>query len=82
MEKLQKMSMLIKALYGLRQAPRSWYVKLNQSLKSLGLVRCAYENTVCTRGKGNYCFIIAVYVDNILITGENVQKIVEFKQEM
>lgn len=31
---------LIKALYGLRQAPRAWYAKLNQCLESLGLNRC------------------------------------------
>ena len=34
---------LHKALYGLRQAPRAWNVKLNQILKGLGFVRCSKE---------------------------------------
>lgn len=69
-------------MYGLRQAPRAWYAKLNQSLESLGFARCPYENAVYTKGKEINCLIIAVYVDDILITGENVQKIEEFKREM
>lgn len=44
---------LIKALYGLRQSPRAWYTKLNQSFKNLGFERCPYENAVDTRGKGS-----------------------------
>lgn len=32
---------LQKALCGLRQAPRAWNVRLDQSLKSLGFTRCA-----------------------------------------
>lgn len=59
---------LFKALYGLRQAPRAWYAKLNQSLGSLGFERCPYENSVYTKGNGSDCLIIAVYVDDILIT--------------
>lgn len=63
---------LVKALYGLRQAPRAWYAKLNQSLESLGFKRCPYENVVYTKGEGSDNLIIAVYVDDILITGGSV----------
>lgn len=37
---------LIKALYGLRQAPRAWYAKLNKSLEDFGFVRCPHEHAV------------------------------------
>lgn len=40
---------LKKALYGLRQAPRAWYEKLNSCLESLGFFRCPYEPTVYTK---------------------------------
>lgn len=73
---------LVKALFGLKQAPRAWYAKLNHSLESLGFKRCPYENAVYTKGTGNDCLIIAVYVDDILITGASVQKMEEFKQQM
>ncbi|KAL8156086.1 hypothetical protein AgCh_001245 [Apium graveolens] len=73
---------LTKALYGLRQAPRARYAKFNQCLEGLGFICCPYENAVYTRGKGDGCLIIAVYVDDILVTGANVTKIEEFKLEM
>ena len=37
---------LRKALYGLRQAPRAWYAKLDVSLMSLGFKRCPMEHAV------------------------------------
>lgn len=73
---------LTKALYGLRQALRAWYAKLNQCLEGLGLKRCPYENAVYTRGKGDDSLIIAVYVDDILVTGAKVAIIEEFNLEM
>lgn len=59
---------LVKALYGLRQAPRAWYTKLNQSLESLGFKRCQYENAVYTKGEGDESLVLVVYVDDILVT--------------
>jgi hypothetical protein len=41
---------LHKALYGLRQAPRAWYAKLDASLVSLGFIRCPLEHAVYRRG--------------------------------
>lgn len=38
---------LVKALYGLRQAPRAWYAKLNYCLEKLGFIKCPYDQ-LCT----------------------------------
>lgn len=73
---------LRKALYGLRQAPRAWYAKLNQCLKGLGFKRCPYENAVYTKGEGKDCLVIAVYVDDILVTGASVENVEDFKRQM
>lgn len=40
---------LVKALYGLRQAPRAWYSKLDESLLQLGFKRSASEHAVYLR---------------------------------
>lgn len=40
---------LVKALYGLRQAPRAWYAKFSKCLEELGFVRCPYEHAVYTK---------------------------------
>jgi hypothetical protein len=37
---------LNKALYGLQQAPRAWYAKLDASLSDLGFVRSPLEHAV------------------------------------
>lgn len=73
---------LVKALYGLRQAPRAWYAKLNRCLEELGFKRCPYEHGVYTRRENGEVLIIAVYVDDILVTGTNVIAIESFKRQM
>ena len=73
---------LLKALYGLRQAPRAWYAKLNSCLDRLGFKRCSYELGVYTRLKGEDKLIIAVYVDDLLVIGNNLEVIERFKLQM
>ncbi|KAL8110234.1 hypothetical protein AgCh_026086 [Apium graveolens] len=73
---------LLKALYGLRQDPRAWYAKLNACLDQLGFQRCSSEHGVYTRTKGEEKLIVAVYVDDLLITGNNVEGIENFKLQM
>ncbi|KAL8116743.1 hypothetical protein AgCh_023048 [Apium graveolens] len=73
---------LVKALYGLRQAPRAWYSKLNQCLEGLNFVRCVYEQAVYTRRMGKEVLIVGVYVDDLLVTGTNLDSIRELKEQM
>lgn len=73
---------LKKALYGLRQAPRAWYEKLNTYLKELGFNRCSHEPAVYTRKEREDTLVIAVYVDDILVTGSKNSMIENFKNEM
>lgn len=77
-----KVYKLLKALYGLRQVPRAWYEKLNACLVSLGFSKCPYEHAVYTRKEGDDSMIVAVYVDDLLVTGSKVSMITEFKREM
>ncbi|WVZ97328.1 hypothetical protein U9M48_042876 [Paspalum notatum var. saurae] len=80
--KEHKVLRLIKALYGLRQAPRAWYAKLDASLAALGFQRSASEHAVYTSGKGAHRLIVGVYVDDLIITGSNVTELKQFKEEM
>ncbi|KAL8154787.1 hypothetical protein AgCh_000227 [Apium graveolens] len=73
---------LAKALYGLRQAPRAWYAKLNKCLEGLGFIRCPYEHAVYTRRTGEDSVIVGVYVDDLLITGSSTTVIETFKKQM
>ncbi|KAL8116648.1 hypothetical protein AgCh_022990 [Apium graveolens] len=73
---------LYKALYGLRQAPRAWYAKLSRCLEEMGLTRCPYEHAVYTKKEGNKSLIVAVYIDDLLITNTSTSIIERFKKEM
>lgn len=73
---------LRKALYGLCQAPRAWYAKLNSFLEKLDFIRCPYEPAVYVRKEHDEMLIIVVYVDDLLITGSSTAMIDKFKKEM
>ncbi|GJZ50793.1 zinc finger, CCHC-type containing protein [Tanacetum coccineum] len=63
-----KVYKLTKALYGLRQAPRAWNVKLDQTLKSLDFKKCNLEQAVYTKRSKTSTLIVGVYVDDLIIT--------------
>lgn len=77
-----KVYKLLKALYGLRQAPRAWYSRLNQCLLKLGFIKCPYEHAVYTKKEGDHSLIVGVYVDDLLVTGTSLSHIAKFKGEM
>ena len=78
--KEQHVLKLSKALYGLRQAPRAWNIRLDKSLKNLGFTKCASEQAVYKRGNGKNAIILGVYVDDLLVTGSQTQEIEKFKR--
>lgn len=73
---------MVKALYGLRQAPRAWYAKLSKCLIELGFERCPYEHAVYVNKTGDELLVIGVYVDDLLVTGTKLSSIKEFKDQM
>jgi hypothetical protein len=73
---------LSKALYGLRQAPRAWNIKLDKSLKNLRFTKCASELAVYTRGTRKEVVVLGVYVDDLIVTGSDPAEILKFKKEM
>jgi hypothetical protein len=73
---------LHKALYGLRQAPRAWNIKLDTVLQALGFTRSESEYVVYTRGEGKLRLLLGVYVDDLVVTGVRTSEIKKFKLEM
>ncbi|KAI3520492.1 hypothetical protein L1887_09941 [Cichorium endivia] len=73
---------LHKALYGLRQTPRSWNAKLDKALKELGFRKCAQEQAVYKLQSKSSTLIIGVYVDDMIVTGSSEKQIQEFKVRM
>lgn len=62
---------LRKALYGLKQAPRAWYVELQTYLVSSGFVNSVSDTSLFILKHGKSVVYILVYVDDILVTGND-----------
>ena len=77
-----KVYRLSKALYGLRQAPRAWNVRLDKYLVSLGFVKCPQEHAVYKRSKEDEMLIVGVYVDDLIVIGTCPAEIKKFKKQM
>ena len=78
----EKVYKLNKALYGLRQAPRAWNEKLNKVLAKLKFKRCSKEYSLYRKTESGRPLLVAVYVDDLLVTGSSTAAILEFKKEM
>ena len=68
-----------KALYGLRQALQAWNTKLDATLKKMGFQQSVHEAAVYRRGSGRSILLVGVYVDDLIITGAEEQKVELFK---
>ena len=62
---------LEKALYGLRQSGRVWYDLLSSKLEGLGYVRSDIDRCIFTKIDGASTTHIAVYVDDLLVVGND-----------
>lgn len=60
---------LRESLYGIKQAPRAWYAKMDSFLLSQYFQRCKSDSNVYMRHDGNSLRLIVLYVDDRLIIG-------------
>ncbi|GKA32436.1 ribonuclease H-like domain-containing protein [Tanacetum coccineum] len=74
-----KVCKLKKSLYGLKQAPGQWNAKLTSTLIENGFSQSKSDYSLFTKtDKGDFLALL-VYVDGIIITGNNVAEIEKFK---
>ena len=62
---------LKKALYGLKQAPRAWYLLVTSVLIDFGFTKCVSDPCIYILIRGKDMVMVGVYVDDILIAGNN-----------
>ncbi|KAH9678684.1 protein kinase domain-containing protein [Citrus sinensis] len=66
---------LRKSLYGLKQAPRCWFAKLAAALKTYGFAQSSSDYSLFTLHRDNIHLLVLVYVDDIIISGNNSEAI-------
>ena len=79
---MHKVCKLYKASYGLKQAPYCWYAKIYAFLASKGLLNSPTKSTLYIKKDEGGILIIILYVDDMLLTGNNEGKIANFKAEL
>ena len=77
-----KVYFLKKAFYGLKQALRSWYIKIDEHLLNLGFTKSLAEATLYVKSEGAVILIISLYVDDLFVTGSNTSLVEKLKKEM
>ena len=73
---------LLRALYGLKQGARVWWIELDKFLKSFGF-KCLYADVgifVAQHPDGTLIFLLA-YIDDIIMTGPNESHVLIQKKE-
>jgi hypothetical protein len=74
---------LKKALYGLRQAPRAWYSKIESYFITEKFVKCFCEHTLFLKHDSDgKILIVSVYVDDLIYTENDVHMMDKFKRSM
>lgn len=73
---------LNKSIYGHKQSPRCWYTKFHDSLIQLGFVCSKHDSCLYTKFDNSYFIYLLVYVDDVLISGNNINDIEILKQHL
>ncbi|GJR00422.1 putative ribonuclease H-like domain-containing protein [Tanacetum coccineum] len=77
-----KVYMMVKALYGLHQAPRAWYKTLAKYLLDNRFHRGKIDQTLFIKKQNGDILLVYVYVDDIIFGSTKKELCIEFKKLM
>ncbi|GKA27203.1 putative RNA-directed DNA polymerase [Tanacetum coccineum] len=75
-----KVCRFIKSLYGLKQAPRQWNEKLTCALIENSFIQSKDDHSLYVKSKKGLFIALLVYVDDIVITSNDLEEIENFNQ--
>ena len=76
----QKVCKLLKSIYGLKQASRSWNIRFDETIKTYGFEQNIDEPCVYKLINGRCVVFLVLYVDDILLIGNDVKVLSDVKK--
>lgn len=70
---------LQKCLYDLKQASRQWFAELVTALHTQGFSQSKHDASLFLKCSGSLIAFVAVYVDDIILTGNDLVSIQDLK---
>src|SRR4051812_3388828 len=70
-----KVCRLKNSLYGLKQSPRAWFDRFRRAMCKVGYKQSIGDHTMFYKHENGRITILMVYVDDIIITGDDKKKI-------
>jgi len=77
-----KICKLQKSIYGLKQASRSWNIHFDEVVKGFGFIKNEEEACVYKKESGSYVAFLILYVDDILLIGNNIPMLESVKTSL
>ena len=74
-----KVCHLRKSLHGLKQSPRAWFGKFSEVIQEFGMNKSKVDHSVFYRQSANGIILLIIYVDDIVITGNDCAGISSLK---
>ena len=66
-----KVCKLKKSFYGLKQSPRAWFNRFTKTIKQMGYKQAQTDHTVFYKHKDGKIIVLLVYVNDIILTGDD-----------
>lgn len=67
-----KVCKLLRSIYGLKQASRSWNLRFDETVKEFGFIKNEDEPCVYKKVSGSTMVFLVLYVDDILLIGNDI----------
>ena len=73
---------LKKTLYGLKQSPRAWFGRFTEVMKKYEYKQSNSDHTLFIKKKGGKITCLIIYVDDMIITGDDEAEIAELRKNL
>lgn len=77
-----KVCLLKKSLYGLKQSPRAWFGRFTKAILNFGYKQAHSDHTLFFKRQHTGLTILIVYVDDIVLTGDDKTEIQSVKNKL